>query len=61
MYIISLLISLGVSFITVNFRLLNAYKRCKVLIKVKNEDSAITVSTRIGLSDSTELNSFFFC
>ena len=57
---ISLLISIGMSLIMVNFRLFNGYKRYKVLIKVKNEDSAITVSTQIGLSDSTELNSFFF-
>ena len=31
----------------VNFRLFNAYKWYKVLIKVKDEDSAITVSTEI--------------
>ena len=30
-----------------NFRLFNAYKKYKVLIKVKDEDSAITVSTEI--------------
>ena len=41
---------MGVTLITVNFTLFNAYKRYKVLIKVKDEDSAITVSTETGLS-----------
>ena len=41
----------------VNFRLFNAYKRYKVLIKVKDEDSAITVS---GLSGCYQLNSILF-
>ena len=51
---------MGVTLITVNFRLFNAYKRYKVLIKVKDEDSAITVSTEIGLSGCYQLNSILF-
>ena len=37
----------------------NAYKRYKVLIhvNVKDEDSAITISTEIGLSGYYQLNS----
>ena len=34
----------------------NAYKKCKVLIKVKDEDSAITVSTEIGTSWVAAIN-----
>ena len=37
--------------------MLNAYKRCEQLIKVKDEDSAITVLTEIGLSGCYQLNS----
>ena len=44
----------------VNFRLFNAYKKYKVIIKVKDEDSAITVSTKIGLSGCYQLNSILF-
>ena len=51
---------MGVSLITVNFRLFNTYKRYKVLIKVKDEDSAIALSTQIGLSGCYQLNSIPF-
>ena len=44
----------------VNFSLFNAYKSYKVLIKVKDEHSAITVSTEIGLSGCYQLNSIPF-
>ena len=40
-------------------RLFNAYKKFKVLINVKDENSAITVSTEIGLSACCQLNSIF--
>ena len=49
--------------LSINFRWFNAYKRYKVLINVKDEDSSITLSTEIVVSGcyiSTELNSFFF-
>ena len=44
----------------VNFTLFNAYRRYKVLIKVKGEDSVITVSTEIGPSGCYQLNSILF-
>ena len=48
---------MGVSLIMVHFRLFNAYKRYKILIKVKDADFAITVSTQ---SDCYQLNSLLF-
>ena len=51
---------MGVTLINIkriNFTLFNAYKKYKVLIKVKDEDSAITVSTEMGLSGCYQLNS----
>ena len=50
-----------VTLITINFRLFNANKKYKVLIKVKDEDSAFTVSTEIRLSGCYQLNSILFC
>ena len=44
----------------INFRLFNAYKKYKVLIKVKDEHSTITESTEIGLSGCYQLNSILF-
>ena len=52
-----------VTLITINFRLFNANKKYKVLIKVKDEDSAIAVSTEILTTKwllSTKLNSFLY-
>ena len=52
-----------VTLITINFRLFNANKKYKVhvLIKVKDEDSAIMVSTEIRLNGYYQLNSILFC
>ena len=50
---------MGVTLITIK-RLTSDCLMYKVLIKVKDEDSAITVSTEIGLSGCYQLNSILF-
>ena len=51
---------MGVTLITIKRLTSHCLMRYKVLIKVKDEDSAITVSTEIGLSGCYQLNSIFF-